>query len=68
MINGFLVCYFGFNVILTGLIVYKEITTYKSIKEFRLKLDLQFFIKKLFTYLTLGMFWILIYFWEEILN
>lgn len=67
MIEGFLACYFGINVALTLLIVASNIRYYRQPHIDKSKFDIDFFIKKLFLYLFLGIIWLLIYFWEEIL-
>ena len=68
MIEGFLACYFGINVILTIMITISDIKYYKQPHINKTKFDIDFFIKKSFTYLIFGIIWLLIYFWEEILK
>ena len=67
MIEGFLTCYFGINVIIMTLIILSDIKYYKHHKDKLSTFELDFFMKKLFIYLIFGIVWLLIYFWEEIL-
>ena len=68
MIEGFLTCYFGLNVILTLMITLSDVKYYKQPHINKNKFDINFFVKKSFIYLIFGIIWLLIYFWEEILK